>query len=98
EQVGKSGLTAGNGEDEDLSLEFVPKGTEIAEGDHIETSNYNGGVYPRGIPIGIVSDVSGDTRAASLDISVTPFVDFSDLEIVEVLKDTGQIVAEDAGK
>ncbi|MEA2447723.1 MAG: rod shape-determining protein MreC [Actinomycetota bacterium] len=93
EQIGKSGVTAGNGEGEDLSLEFVPKGTDIGEGDHIVTSNYNGGVFPRGIPIGIVSDVSGDTRAASLDISVTPLVDFSDLEIVQVLRETGQDVS-----
>jgi rod shape-determining protein MreC len=94
EEIGKSGVTAGNGEDEDLSLEFVPKGTDISEGDHIMTSSYNGGIFPRGIPIGYVSNVSGDTRAASLDISVTPFVDFSDLEFVQILKETGQGLSE----
>jgi rod shape-determining protein MreC len=93
QHVGSSGVTSGNGEGEDLSLQFVAKGTDIQVGDAIVTSNYNGGVFPPGIPVGTVSDVSGDTRAAEPDIRVTPSVNFSDLSIVQVLLSTGDTVS-----
>jgi cell shape-determining protein MreC len=50
-------------------------------------------VFPPGTPVGTVSDVSGDTRAAEPDIRVTPSVNFSDLSIVQVLLSTGDTVS-----
>jgi cell shape-determining protein MreC len=62
------------------------------------TSHYNAGVFPPGIPIGTVSEVGGDTRAAELLIQVTPAVDFSDLQVVEVLLETGDLLEKGKGE
>ncbi|HEU4481291.1 MAG TPA: rod shape-determining protein MreC [Actinomycetota bacterium] len=83
------GIASGNGEGEDLSLDFVPKGTDVAVGTRIVTSNYNGNVFPRGMLIGYVSAVGGDVRASQAEIDVRPAVDFQDLNIVQVLLETG---------
>ena len=79
------GSITGNGEGEGFSLEYVDKESDPAVGTRIVTSNFNKRVYPRGIPIGFISDVSGDVRATDLDITVSPAVDFSALNVVQVL-------------
>jgi rod shape-determining protein MreC len=92
EDIGRSGITSGNGEGEDLSLEFLRKDADIEVGDEIVTSNYNNGVYPPGIPIGTVSAKSGDVRAGELEIDIAPYVDFSDLQVLSVILESGEIV------
>ena len=80
---------ASNGEGEPLEMQRVEKGSPIDVGDRIVTSNLNGGIFPRNIPIGFVSDVGGDERASELDIEIEPYVDFNDLNVVQVLLGTG---------
>jgi rod shape-determining protein MreC len=89
EEEGVSGSVAGNGEGEPLSLQRVEKGTPIDAGDRIVTSNMNGGIFPRNIPVGFISEIGGDERASLLDISIEPYVDFNDLNVVQVLLGTG---------
>jgi rod shape-determining protein MreC len=89
EEEGISGAVTGNGEGEPLSLQRVEKGASVDAGDRLVTSNLNGGIYPRNIPIGFISEVGGDERASVLDIDVTPYVDFNDLNVVQVLLGTG---------
>jgi rod shape-determining protein MreC len=84
-----TGLVSGNGGGEDLSLEFVAKEEELEEGDRVVTSSFNQGIYPPGIPIGLISSIGGDVRAAELEVGVNPFVDFGDLNIMSVLLETG---------
>jgi rod shape-determining protein MreC len=93
EEVGRSGVTSGNGEGEPISLNLVDKEAEIDVGDRIVTSNFNGGIFPPGIPIGEVTGIGGDPRDSELDIDVEPFVDFSDLYVLEVLLGSGSTVA-----
>lgn len=83
------GSVTGNGEGEGFSLQYVDKETDIDVGTRIVTSNFNRRIYPRGIPIGFVSDISGDVRATDLDITVSPAVDFTDLNVVQVLIGNG---------
>lgn len=97
EHIGRTGVTSGNGEGEDLSLDLVPKGTEIEAGDRIVTSNFNGGIFPPGIPIGTVSEIGGDERDPALDIRVDPYVDFGNLYILEVLIGSGSSIASGGG-
>ncbi|MEA2499584.1 MAG: rod shape-determining protein MreC [Actinomycetota bacterium] len=98
EDIGRSGVTSGNGEGEDLSLEYLGQGTEIDVGDDIVTSSYNKGTYPPGIPIGIVSAIGGDLRAGELDIEIEPYVDFTNLQVLSVLLDTGRVQDREKGK
>lgn len=84
-----TGSISGNGEGEDLTLGLVDKEASIEVGDRVITSNFNRGIFPRGIPIGAVSHIGGDTRASQLEIDVAPAVDFSDLNVVIVLLETG---------
>lgn len=87
-----TGIVSGNGEGEDLSLEFVSKDQTVSVGDRVFTSNYNEGVFPPGIPLGFISQIGGDQRDAALDIDVNPYVDFSKLNFVQVLLETGDKV------
>lgn len=87
-----SGVVYGNGEGEDLSLNFVSKEEVVDVGDLVFSSNYNEGIFPPGIPIGYVSHVGGDQRAAEYEIAVDPYVDFSKLNFVQVLLETGKRV------
>lgn len=84
-----TGSITGNGEGEDLTLGLVDKDAQIEVGSRVITSNFNRGIFPRGIPIGFVSHIGGDSRASQLEIDVAPAVDFSDLNVVLVLLETG---------
>lgn len=92
EEEGVSGSVAGNGEGKPLTLQRVEKGSAIDAGDRVVTSNMNGGIFPRNIPIGFISKVGGDERASELDIEVQAYVDFNDLNVVQVLLGTGDIL------
>ena len=84
-----TGKIQGNGESEGLSLELIGSNSEIEEGDFVVTSGYDGGVFPPGIPIGTVAEVDGDVRRPDQTIIVEPFVDFTALDYVRVLLETG---------
>ena len=83
---------SGNGEGQPLSLQRVEKGTDVDAGERIVTSNLNGGIFPRNIPVGFISKVGGDERSSELDIEITPYVDFNDLNVVQILLGTGSNV------
>lgn len=83
------GLVSGNGGGRDLSLEFIAKGEDLRVGDRVVTSNFNQGIYPRGIPVGEISEIGGDVRAGELQVGVDPYVDFGDLNFLTVLLETG---------
>lgn len=86
---GNAGLVKGNGAGEDLSLNLVSPDVRVQVGDEVETSYYNGGVFPPHVPIGTVSQVSGDEAALDQDIDVEPNVDFENLQTLTVLLETG---------
>ena len=90
-----TGKIQGNGEAEGLSLELIASDSEVAEGASVVTSGTDAGVYPPGIPIGLVSEVVGDVRRPDQTIVVEPFVDFTALDFVRVLLETGVEVAAD---
>lgn len=92
EGEGIPGFIGGNGGGQDLSLEFVDKQEDVVVGDVVVTSNFNEGIFPPGIPIGSISEIGGDARASELDISVRPFVDFNNLDVLSVLLETGRSV------
>ncbi|HVF53895.1 MAG TPA: rod shape-determining protein MreC [Actinomycetota bacterium] len=88
-----TGEVDGNGASENLSLELIGPNAEVSEGDRVITAGYDEGIFPAGIPIGVVTEVSEDPRALEREIEVDPFVDFTALDFVLVLTDTGKQIS-----
>lgn len=84
----ETGLLVGQGED-DLQMRGVDPATDVAAGEPVETAGYQGGLYPPGIPIGVVSRVVENPAALEKFVTVRPAVDFSTLEVVLVVLSEG---------
>lgn len=78
------GILQGNGGNR-CSLEYVPKRADVQEGDLVLSSSL-GGVYPKGLIFGRVTQVNQKSPGIFQEIVVTPEVDFSTLEEVLVVK------------
>ncbi|HFE51841.1 MAG TPA: rod shape-determining protein MreC [Bacteroidetes bacterium] len=66
-------------------LEDVPARADVGIGDVIVTSGL-GGLYPKGIRLGLVVEISEDVTSIFKTIFVRPAVDFSRLEEVAILR------------
>lgn len=62
-----------------FKLDYVLKTVEVQEGDFVVTAGY-GGLFPTGLPVGVVSKVIKKRRGMFLEIEVKPAVDFLTLE------------------
>lgn len=91
EEGSLTGLISGNGEGEPLSFQFVEKDEDVSVGDRVFTSNFS--IFPRGIPIGYISEISGDIRSTGFEISVSSYVDFKKLNVLQVILEPGKAVA-----
>lgn len=67
-----------------LEMDFVEKNQQVARNDVVVTSG-SGRLFVKGVPIGVISEVSDQEIEYFKRISVTPFVDFSLLEEVMVM-------------
>ena len=68
-----------------LELLNVPKTLDVKKGDVVVTSEYST-IFPPGIEIGVVAEVDNSTPGLFKKILVKPFVDFTKLEEVFVIK------------
>lgn len=79
------GVLRGRGEP---LLEFQPveAGTKVVAGDPVVTRGYQGGVFPAGLPVGVVERVD-PAGAASLVpmVSVRPYASLGDLDVVAIV-------------
>jgi rod shape-determining protein MreC len=75
---------AGNGR---MTMDFVVSTNQIEAGEKIITSGMDG-VFPAGLLVGQVSRINRGNRSLFRDVELDPFVDFSRLEDVLVLKKT----------
>jgi len=76
-------------------LDYILKTIEVHKGDQVVTAGY-GGIFPTGLPIGVVSKVVRKRRGMFLEIEVTPAVDFLTLEDLLVVEQE-LIISEDEG-
>jgi len=88
-QAGAAGLIAGGGSSDNLSLNLIGNTSRVAVDDVVVTSSYNRGVFPPGIRIGSVAEVGADTRLLEKEIEVEPAVNFTNLDFVDVLVESG---------
>ncbi len=72
------GVVAGTGGNRGEML-YVSADEDVQEGDRLLTSG-QGGVFPKGLPVGRVARVERSPNGISLAIQVEPFVKFSRLE------------------
>ena len=77
------GIVRGRGTGE-LEFEFVVRGSDVREGDVVITSGM-GGVYPKGLRIGVVKEVSNPGGRLLQTAELVPSVDFGRLEQVFVM-------------
>lgn len=73
--------------DKFCKLEYVLKTSDVIVNDLVVTSG-RGGVFPKGVPIGVVTDVNDLTGELFKSVKVKPLVDFSKLEeLLIILKE-----------
>ncbi len=73
-------------------LRYLRAEADVTTGDLVVTAG-TGSVYPFGIPIGRVSEVSSNAFSRTTEATVIPFVDLSDVRHVAILLDYDRTVA-----
>jgi rod shape-determining protein MreC len=95
---GERGVLVGQRE-EPLRFDFVDLETEVQPGETVETSGYQlqsglEGLFPPGIPIGVVDRVEPDEANFTAGVVVRPNVDFSRLDFVLLVTEAPAVVEE----
>lgn len=66
------------------ALKYVMRNEPVEVGDKLITAGV-GGIYPKGVKVGMITDISKENFGMTLSIEVVPSVDFDKLEEVIVL-------------
>ncbi len=69
-----------------MQVELVDPKTVLKPNDVLFTSGGQGGLYPAGIPVGIVRSATHQPGVLQQNVTLDPVVDPSSLEFVEVLE------------
>jgi rod shape-determining protein MreC len=85
---GETGLVSGTGGTE-LTFDLFDPEAAVAIGDEVITSGYQGGVYPAGIPIGVVASLEARNGSLSRRVHVKPYVDFTSLDHLLIVTGSG---------
>ncbi len=86
--TGETGVLSGV-DGERLGFELIDPQTPVQVGETVVTSGYDRGIFPPGIPIGRVASVSKTRDGLSQSAVVLPFVDFTRLDVVLILLESG---------
>ena len=71
-----------------LSFQPVRAGTPVRRGDPVLTQAYQGGVFPAGLPIGVVEQVDPAGAAPLVPrVTVRPYAALATLDVVAVVVD-----------
>lgn len=73
---------------------YLPNVNSVIPGDTVITSGMDT-IYPKGIPIGVVTEVSREVDSANQYVVVQPYVDFAHIEDVLILR---EVVETDKGQ
>ncbi|MCJ7602121.1 MAG: rod shape-determining protein MreC [Desulfobulbaceae bacterium] len=80
-----------------FNLLYVLKNADVEKGDAIVTSGL-GDIFPKGLPVGKVSEVTKSKRGMFQQIDVKPSVDFSQLEYLIIIMHENSLADQDFGK
>lgn len=81
------GLVEGKSK-ESCVLQYVERTEEVKDGDLIVTGGLDS-IFPKGFPLGVITNIERKTKSASLLIEVKPVVDANKVEEVFIVKNTG---------
>jgi rod shape-determining protein MreC len=90
------GILKGNGST-GFNLLYVLKNADVEKGDAIVTSGL-GDIFPKGLPVGKVSEATKSKRGMFQQIDVEPSVDFSQLEYLIIIMHENSLADQDFGK
>jgi len=79
------GILIGQGAGQKLFLQYVPMSAPIEEGETLVTTGL-GGVFPEGLPVGVVNVVTKEGASLFLNVQATPLIDPDHMEEVDLLK------------
>ena len=87
---GATGVVEPNvGNPNDLQLDFLERGADIAEGQMVVTAGFStgdlGSIFPPGIPIGHITRATVEEQQAYQRVHLEPFADLRDMDFVKVL-------------
>lgn len=74
------------------ALKYVSRTEPIEVGDKLMTAGV-GGIYPKGIKVGMITDIDRETSGMTLGVEITPSVDFRKLEEVIVILPRAPVTA-----
>lgn len=80
------GVVTSASETAECFVYYLPNVNSIIPGDTVITSGMDT-IYPKGIPIGIVTEVSREVDSANQYVVVQPYVDFAHIEDVLVIRE-----------
>lgn len=87
------GILKGNGGN-GFNLLYVLKNADVEKGDIIVTSGL-GDIFPKGLPVGTVSQVTKSKRGMFQKIDIEPAVDFSQLEFLLIIMHENSLAGRD---
>ena len=93
--VRDTGAVEGRGASEHLKMTLIGGDAHVNVDNVVVTSGLDGGIFPPGIPIGEVVEIAGEGSELEQEIKVEPFVDFTALDYVQVLLESGPNLEED---
>jgi rod shape-determining protein MreC len=77
------------GNPNDLQLDYLERGSDIAEGQMVVTAGFStgdlGSIFPPGIPIGKITRATVEEQQAYQRVHLEPFADLRDMNFVKVL-------------
>lgn len=82
---GITGKLQGHGSGKPLTLDFIDASADVAVGDEIATSGFEGSRFPPNLPIGRVASVDIDQSGLVKAITVEPYADGTRRDFVTVL-------------
>lgn len=80
------GVVTSASETAECYVYYLPNVNSIIPGDTVITSGMDT-IYPKGIPVGMVTEVSREVDSANQYVVVRPFVDFAHIEDVLILRE-----------
>jgi rod shape-determining protein MreC len=82
------------GDPSDMLLDFIEKGRQVSEDTTVITSGSRSdrfeSLFPRGIPIGRVTEVDAEERELYQRVHIEPFADLRRMDLVQVLTERGE--------
>lgn len=72
---------------ESCILQYVERTEDVKDGDLIVTGGLDN-IFPKGFPLGVITNIERKTKSASLQIEVKPVVDANKVEEVFIVKST----------